>query len=214
MSKKLEVKQRRRAEAEAREADRRRAARKRNLVTGGIALAIVAAVAAAIVFQGSDEVSDIGGSVAEAGCDDIETFEEAGDEGARDHIEETSPVNYETNPPTYGPHFGSTATTRFYEEPLPPGNYVHNLEHGQIVIHYSPDVSDETKETLEDLVEQQEVATIGVPTDGLEKPIVFTAWGAMQACDSPSQEVADDFRARFQGRGPENVGVPTFTASE
>jgi hypothetical protein len=214
MSKKLEVKQRRRAEAEAREAERKRAARKRNLVTGGIALAIVAAVAAAIAFQGSDEVSDIGGSAADAGCDQIETFDEAGDEGQRDHLEDGSPVEYETNPPTYGPHYGTTATTSFYEEPTPPGGYVHNLEHGQIVIHYSPEIADDTKDALKDLVDQQEVATLAVPTEGLEKPIVFTAWGAMQACDGLAQEVADDFRGQFQGRGPENVGIPTFTASE
>src|SRR5688500_7188725 len=116
MSKKLEIKQRRRAEAEAREAERRAAARRRNLVTGGIALLVIGAVAAAIIFQGGGGTADIGGAVAEAGCDDIETFEGADAEDARGHVEDGTDVPYETDPPTFGPHFSQTAAPGFYDE--------------------------------------------------------------------------------------------------
>jgi hypothetical protein len=209
MSKKLEIKQRRREEAERREAERKAAARRRNLVTTAIALLVVAAVAAVVVFsRGSTE--SIGGSIAEAGCEDIQTFDEAGAEGQRDHVDDGTPVEYATDPPTYGQHYGQTAPTGFAEEDVPPGNYVHNLEHGQIVIHYSPDASEETQDQIDTLVDQEPDATLAVPTEGLDKPIYFTAWGASQGCDEPTQEAADAFRERFQGRGPEQVGVPTF----
>lgn len=209
MSKKLEIKQRRREEAERREAERKAAARRRNLVTTIIALVVIAAVAAVVFFsRESDET--IGGSIASAGCDDIETFDEAGSEDARGHVEAGTDVQYDTSPPTYGQHSDQTAPAGFSEEPIPEENYVHNLEHGQIVIHYSPDVSEETKDKIDTLVDQEGQATLAVPTEGLDKPIYFTAWGASQGCDEPAQEAADAFRTRFQGRGPEQVGVPTF----
>lgn len=207
MSKKLEIKQRRREEAERRESERKAAARRRNIVTTAIALLVVAAVAAVVVFSRGDEES-IGGSIASAGCDDIQTFDEADAEGSREHVSED--VQYDTSPPTYGPHFDQTAPAGFHEEAIPEENYVHNLEHGQVVIHYGPDASDEIKDKIDTLVDQEAQATLAVPTEGLDKPVYFTAWGASQGCDEPAQAAADTFRERFQGRGPEPVGIPTF----
>jgi hypothetical protein len=211
MSKKLEVKQRRRAEAEAREAERKRAARRRNLVTGAIALLVIGAVAAAIAFQGGGGTEDIGGAVADAGCDEIETFDEAQAEDAREHVEVGQDVQYETTPGVYGAHWPPDAVSPpgFFEEPIEEERLVHNMEHSQIILYYSPDISDETKTKIEDLVDQQGQATVAAPYDGLEKPFVIAAWGAMQACDEPVQAVVDAFRERFQGRGPEPL-VPTF----
>jgi hypothetical protein len=209
MSKKLEIKQRRREEAERREAERKSAARRRNLVTTIIALLVVAGIAAVVFFSRESEET-IGGSIASAGCDDIETFDEAGSDDARGHVEDGTDVQYDTSPPTYGQHWGQTAPAGFSDEPVPEEAYVHNLEHGQIVIHYSPDASEETKDKIDTLVDQEAQATLAVPTDGLDKPIYFAAWGASQGCDEPAQEAADAFRTQFQGRGPEQVGVPTF----
>jgi Protein of unknown function (DUF3105) len=209
MSKKLEIKQRRREEAERREAERKAAARRRNIVTSVIGLLVVAAVAVVVIFS-RDSAESIGGSIAEAGCEDIETFDAAGSADARGHVEDGSPVEYETQPPTYGSHYGTTAPAGFAEEAVPEGAYVHNLEHGQIVIHYSPDASEDTKDKIDTLVQQEPQATLAVPTEGLDKPVYFTAWGAMQGCDEPAQAAADAFRERFQGRGPEQVGIPTF----
>lgn len=212
MSKKLEIKQRRREEAERRATERKAAARKRNLITVAITLVVAAVVGAAVFFQRQGEGdSNIGGSIASAGCDDIETFEGGEAEDARGHVEEGEDVQYETNPPTFGPHYGTTSPTGFFDEPVVEETLVHNLEHGQIVIHYSPDASQETQDKIDELTEQEPQATVAVPTEGLEKTVVFTAWGALQACDEPAQAAADAFRERFQGRGPEQVGVPTFT---
>lgn len=209
MSKKLEIKQRRREEAEKRIAEQRAARRKRNLVTTLVALAVIAVVAVVVVTS-REEATNIGGSLAEAGCDDIETFEEA--EGNGDHVE--TDVTYETAPPAYGPHSGSTQPAGFYEDPgeSRPENVLHSLEHGLVAIYYSPDVSQETKDKVEELQDQQPGATIAMPYEGMDKPIYFGAWGASQGCDEPTQEAIDAFRTQFQGKGPEQVGVPTFDA--
>lgn len=211
MSKKLEIKQRRRAEAEARERERKAAARRRNLVTLGIALLVVGAVVAAIVFQGGGGAESIGGSVAQAGCDDIEEFEGAQAEGARTHVDEGTDVEYETTPGTYGDHWPpeSVSAPGFFTAEVEEERLVHNMEHSQIVFFYDPDVSSETEDKIRTLVDQDEQATIAVPFDGLEKPFVMGAWGALQACDEPTQPVVDAFRKQFQGKGPEPL-VDTF----
>ena len=214
MSKKLEIKQRRREEVERRIAERKAAVRRRNIITVLITLVVIGTVAAVVITQREDGAESIGGDVAEAGCDEIETFPGAAEEDARGHVEEGHEVPYETTPPTFGPHSGTTSPTGFFEEPVPEEAYVHNLEHGQIVIHYDPAISAETKDKVETLTDQEPDATLAVPTEGLEKSVVLTAWGAMQACGEPAQEAVDAFRERFQGRGPEDVGVPTFEGEE
>lgn len=207
MSKKLEEKQRRREAEERRERERRRAARRRNLVTLGIALLVGALVVFLIVSERRG-LEDVGVAADEAGCTDIETHEDQG----REHVEEGSPVQYDTTPPTSGPHYQNWADPGFHEEPVHPSRLVHNMEHGQLVFWYRPDASEETIDDLRQIVSADRLPLIGAPYDQVPAPYEFTmtAWTASQSCERVSQEVVDNFRRRFQGRGPEQVGIPTF----
>jgi hypothetical protein len=56
---------------------------------------------------------------------------------ASPHIPVCSPINYDSNPPTSGPHYPIWAAYQTYTEPVPRGFYVHDLEHGGIVIAYN-----------------------------------------------------------------------------
>jgi hypothetical protein len=52
-------------------------------------------------------------------------------------------MSYETNPPSSGNHYNVWAAFGVYEFPLPRGYWVHNLEHGAVVISYNcPDGCD------------------------------------------------------------------------
>lgn len=63
-------------------------------------------------------------------------------EGAT-HVVECSAVNYLTNPPSSGNHYGTWAAFGVYEFPLPRGYWMHNMEHGAVVITYNcPDGCD------------------------------------------------------------------------
>jgi len=53
------------------------------------------------------------------------------------HIPECFPIQYSTNPPTSGPHYPVWAAFKTYTTPVPQGYYVHDLEHGAIVITYN-----------------------------------------------------------------------------
>jgi Protein of unknown function (DUF3105) len=147
-----------------------------------------------------------------AQCTPIESFRE---QPARHIAVGTTYRHYDSSPPTSGPHWPITADPGFYTVEPPPEELVHNLEHGQIVVWYAPYIDPQTQGTLERLVAQHRAAIIAVPFESIHPPyeFVLTAWGASQSCAKVSRPVIDRFRQRFQGRGPEDVGVPTFSGS-
>lgn len=53
------------------------------------------------------------------------------------HVPVCSPVSYGTNPPSSGNHYPIWAAYREYSTPVPPGFWVHDLEHGAVVITYN-----------------------------------------------------------------------------
>jgi Protein of unknown function (DUF3105) len=215
VSKKLEAKQRKRLAEQARRAQQRRTARRSNMVTLVVAVVVVALVALVIVRDRSSGESAVpqGTAASDAGCSGIQRF----DQVSREHIEVgTEHEPYNSTPPTSGPHYPTPADAAFYPEALPEEQLVHNLEHGQIVIWYSPDAPSETIDSIEALVDDADDTApvlLAAPYSKLEGEATYaiTAWTALQTCRDYSKEVIDDFRTRFQGRGPEQVGVPPFS---
>ena len=68
-----------------------------------------------------------------------------------EHIDPNTQPVYDSDPPTSGPHFGSSLPANFYEESdratlpqNPEGYLVHNLEHGHVILWYNCDLLDET----------------------------------------------------------------------
>lgn len=57
------------------------------------------------------------------------------DEGAS-HFDPGTSLTYCTRPPSSGDHYGSWASFRVYDKPVPYGYLVHSLEHGAVVILY------------------------------------------------------------------------------
>jgi hypothetical protein len=220
-SKKLQEKQRKRLAEQARKAQQRRASRRSNLVTAGIAVVVVVAVVALVLSDRSSSptvsVPD-GVAASAAGCNDVETFAEQG----RDHIDvgaEHDPYN--SAPPTSGPHYATPADPGFYPNPLEPEQLVHNLEHGQVVIWYDPEAPDSAVDGIQALVEDANRRAqrsgfaeplLAAPFEGLDPGFDYalSGWRNLQSCASYSRAAIDDFRAEFQGRGPEQVGVAPF----
>lgn len=218
MSKKLEDKRARRLEEERKRAQQQKDARRRTLTTTGIAVLVAAIVVALIVWerQGEEGASGepIGVPLAQAGCGDVENFPDMGQE----HIEVGAPHEpYNSSPPTSGPHYSQPALAGFYPAELPTEQVVHNLEHGQIVIWYSPELSDDVQSEMEDYVERENDKTPGttqpllaVPFGGIEGggSYAMTNWGNLQSCDEFSSAAVDEFRVMFQGLAPEQFTPP------
>jgi Protein of unknown function (DUF3105) len=216
VSRKLEEKQRRREAEERRRKEQQRAARRRNLVTTIIIFVVAALVVALIVNERRSENAPVGVGEQDAECTDVEEFEEEGNT----HVPDGTEVQYGTTPPTSGDHYANPADAGFYPPDaaaqLPDERFVHNLEHGQIVIWYNPNGPESVIEDLEAYIDKQSgnqaIALLAVPYDQAPNNVTMTAWGAMQSCDAVSEDVLDTFRGRFQGMGPEPAGIPRYNA--
>ncbi len=57
----------------------------------------------------------------------------------RNHIQIGTKVDYNSNPPTSGPHYPDWIRAGVYDGPKDDRNLVHSLEHGYIEIHYNCD---------------------------------------------------------------------------
>jgi hypothetical protein len=94
-------------------------------------------------------------------------------------------VDYPTEPPVGGPHADEWLDCGVYDEQVPAQNLVHDLEHGTVVIAHDPDLDDDDREALADLLPQNGIMT---PWVGLDAPVVVTVWGrwlALTGADDP-----------------------------
>ena len=227
MSKKLEDKRARRLEEERRKAARQKEARRRTLLTTGIAVLVAALVVFLIISerQGERAVENtpIGVPLAEAECSNAENLPDLGQE----HIDVgTQHEPYNSSPPTSGPHYEQQAASGFYPAELPPEQVVHNLEHGQVVIWYSPDAAGDTVGMIEDYVERENDKAarrtdprtgqpeleplLAVPYADIQDGATYalTTWTNLQTCDRFSSAAVDDFREQYQGLSPERLAAP------
>ena len=134
------------------------------------------------------------------------------------HVEEGTDVDYSTNPPTSGPHFGQTVPAGFYNIgdsvtilPFPESYVVHSLEHGYVVFWYNCTVLDTAG--CEQLKSQIQVVlddvgglkVIVFPWIFIDEPLVMTSWGMIQPFTVFNAQLAADFvlANRSHPRSPE-----------
>ena len=55
---------------------------------------------------------------------------------SRDHVTDIAGVDYNSNPPTSGPHFAVWAKPGLYDRLISDGYFIHSMEHGYVVIWY------------------------------------------------------------------------------
>lgn len=143
------------------------------------------------------------------------------------HATQCSPVEYSTNPPSGGNHYGIWAAYQSYDFPLPAGYLVHSLEHGAVVFWYNcPEgCADEVAEVqafIDALPEDPRCATSGVsrrtvlvPSPTLASRWAASAWGFALTADCFDAEAFRAFYDEHYGLGPEDLCNPpaqAFTA--
>lgn len=146
---------------------------------------------------------DNGGDVPDALASEVEEFPDEG----RDHVDNGTTVEYDTDPPTSGPHYPNWAEPLIHRENVPYEMLVHNLEHGHIVIYYSRDLSDEAASKITDLNNEYNGdwdAVLAAPREDQDEELVLTAWTYMLELEEYDEELVDAFVDAYRGRGPEN----------
>jgi hypothetical protein len=123
----------------------------------------------------------------------------------RSHIPVGSPrPDYNSDPPTSGPHYAEPASWGVYEEVLLDEQLVHNLEHGEIVVYYRPDLVDETvMEQFRTIQRSFPRKSLFVPRPQARTAIVLTSWGYLLELDEFDEQAVREFIRRNKNRAPE-----------
>ena len=177
------------AEAEERRMAAARYVRNRRLAIGaGIAVILIGA----IVFFATRPPP-----VALA---NVQTFTDQG----QAHLDAGAPApDYNSDPPTSGPHAPAAAACGIYRQAPPDINLVHDLEHGVIVAFYDPASASEARDDLEAFARDAGTHVIVAPREGMAAPITLTAWTHMLTLDGFDAAAVDAFYGEYAQRGPE-----------
>ena len=123
------------------------------------------------------------------------------------HISTDSPLaEYNSNPPTSGPHYAQTARSGFRDETIPDQNIIHNLEHGDVWIAYHPRILETVREDLKQFAAAKVIIT---PREENETDIALVAWSRLDTFnienDALPEQRIKDFIARYSNKGPERI---------
>jgi len=129
-----------------------------------------------------------------------------------DHVPEGTRVTYREYPPTSGPHWPRWAKWGIYAEAVPEEAFVHNLEHGGVVILYRcptpcPEVVRRLEETVAALPKSKygHVKVVVSPNARIRTRFALLAWTRLDEFDRFDRERIDRFVRAWQDKGPEDV---------
>lgn len=136
------------------------------------------------------------------------------------HVPVCTPVEYATNPPSGGNHWPFWAAFKEYAAPVRREMYVHDLEHGAVVLAYRcagacPDVVEFLEAAMAKAKADPLCGIFDVPSrivltpdPLLDAPIAAAAWGAtyVATCLDPASLAA--FIVAHYAKSPENTCAP------
>lgn len=149
---------------------------------------------------------DSGGGTA---CVPIGAIEHEHTSEAPAHIPEPMPASaYNSSPPSSGPHCEAWGEYTKYgaARPLPACNFLHNLEHGAIVLLYNcPEGCPEITDALEDIVANPPTdpdcikpRLVLTPYDEMDAKLAAVAWGFTWTSDCIDSSARDSLYAFIQ----------------
>lgn len=141
------------------------------------------------------------------------------------HVPIGTTVDWDSNPPSSGPHYPIWASFQAYTSPVPRGYYVHDLEHGAIVFLYNcgsagcPDVVAKLQAASDSLPDDPlcagqgaRVRTVITPDPLIPTRVAAAAWGWIYLADCADLPTLEQFAKAHYGQGREDLCNPGTTA--
>lgn len=131
-----------------------------------------------------------------------------------DHVPDGSPLTFGTRPPTSGAHYAAWYPSYgVVDQEVSPGNWVHNLEHGAIVLLYNcpggcPELVSQLREMHPTLPRGKNARRgvprmLAIPYADMDRRIAVIAWGRILELDELDQAQILQFYEAYLDRGPE-----------
>jgi hypothetical protein len=139
---------------------------------------------------------------------------------ASPHVAENSPVTYNSNPPSSGPHYPVWANFQEFGQPVPRGYLVHSMEHGAVLLLYKCPAGPCDAVVAELRKVRDAVATdpgcdpsirvrvIIAPDPELASPVAAAAWGWIYNAECVDVPTLTAFARDRYARAPENFCTP------
>lgn len=127
------------------------------------------------------------------------------------HVSTGTTVNYQSNPPTSGNHWGTPLKDGLYDKEKPDEAIVHSMEHGRVWVSFKPSIPEETKQELIELLKNQP-AVILTPRSQNDTDIALAAWGRLDAFNlegALDKQRILDFIQNYLHKGPEYIPGPS-----
>lgn len=117
------------------------------------------------------------------------------EKGSGEIVDETCP---ETNtfPPADGPMATDWANCGFYERPVSPPHAVHSLYNGAVWIAYDPRLDSRSLEIVRATATRAS-HVLASPQDGLDTPLVLSAWQRQLQLDDVDDPRFDEFISAY-----------------
>jgi len=153
------------------------------------------------------------------------TLESPDTSGGGMHLPEGTPITYNSNPPSSGPHYPVWASFKEYTTTFDDGYLVHSLEHGAVALLYKCDpATPACKTTIDGLRKIRDafptdpscdamtrVRIIIAPYPKLDVPVAATAWGFTYKADCLDVPTLTQFVKDNYALSPENICAPGRT---
>jgi hypothetical protein len=138
-----------------------------------------------------------------------------------DHVAEGTPVEYNSRPPTSGPHYANWVQGYGVRtETIDPRSWVHNLEHGAVVLLYNceggaagcPELVAQIRELHASLplgrnARGGPARMLAIPYNDMDARIAVVAWGyLLELQEFDAAQITRFYDARID-RGPECVNL-------
>ncbi|MBC9822274.1 DUF3105 domain-containing protein [Terrabacter sp. MAHUQ-38] len=114
--------------------------------------------------------------------------------------EQAARTRYNSVPATSGPHYAFAANTGIYSSPVPEPSFVHTMEHGHVVIAYSPTLAAADVHVLEEITRRHSDDVLLTPYPGLEHGVALAAWGRLLTLDDADEPTVVAFVTTLAGR--------------
>ena len=195
-------------------------------------LVLLAALGGVVLYAINDakaqQLPNLGVAAAAASCDAVTTDEGS---GTGEHVgpgsqkPDQTTVEYDTVPPSHGPHFAQPAVSarKFYtaEDRPPVETLVHNLEHGYTILWYDAEKAKGKEQMLRDIADQANkkaesqdkflVVEWDSARGALPKPFALAHWskdaGHRQLCGDISGAVIVDFIEKHPASDTQEPGA-------
>ncbi len=124
------------------------------------------------------------------------------------HVPVGTEIDYNSNPPAGGEHYGdSTTHAGIYNKAPEDGYLVHSLEHGAVILWYKSDLPKQNIEKLKQIFNSVSGKKIMTLRKGLDVPIALSSWGRVLKLETIDEKQIKTFFETNMNKGPEQAPI-------